>query len=193
MIITYNKNPLHTIVELDNNEKKELWYKIKINALEDNISIARLYLIEGKNFDIEQARIILKNEYDENDNSKLDKWCDEMLEYYIFELSSNHSGDCTCVACSCSKCSAEELLGIDTIKGLGKHSAYKIERAFGTDNSNSIEEALIYLKNYTGIPDDVSLWKSYGGYEQYIPRWKEEARIAYDWLLKYKIEKLNGE
>ena len=33
MKITYNKNPLLTTVELDENEKKELWYKIKIQEM----------------------------------------------------------------------------------------------------------------------------------------------------------------
>ena len=51
MKITYNKNPLFTTVELDENEKKELWYKIKIKEMEELLFSAHFYL-EEKYFDL---------------------------------------------------------------------------------------------------------------------------------------------
>ena len=131
MKITYNKNPLFTTVELDENEKKELWYKIKIQEMEEILFSAHFYL-EEKYFDLKRAKDDLDPDYycneEDNKKSKLDERCDMLLETFLSELQSNHIGDCTCVACSCMKCHAEGLLGIDTIKGLGKHTAHKIPR-----------------------------------------------------------------
>ena len=142
MKITYNKNPLLTTVELDENEKKELWYKIKIKEMEEILFSAHFYL-EEKYFDLERAKDDLDPDY----------YC------------------------------------IDTIKGLGKHTAYKINAAFGTNNEKSIDEAIEYLANYDPKPKDPEsdAWKKLGGYEQYVPRWKEEAKMAHDWLVNYKI------
>ena len=131
MKINYNKNPLYTTVELTEEEKKELWYKIKIEILENKVFEGGYYLEDNNRFDIERARKILKLEYDKDDNNTIDKQCNEMVECYIVELAYGHAGDCTCNAFSCGKCQAETLLGIDTIEGLGKHSAYKIDNAFG--------------------------------------------------------------
>ncbi len=188
MKITYNKNPLYTTIELDEHEKKELWYKIKVEQLEELIFGAHFHLKEGKYFDLEKARKEVDPEYYCTDEkSPLDKRCDELLAYYLDDLQSCHVGDCTCVPCSCSKCHAESLLGIDTIPGLGKHSAYKVDAAFGKDNERSIEEAIAYLANYEPAPpSDPKTWEKVGGYEQHIPRWKAEAKVAHDWLVNYK-------
>ena len=192
MKITYNKNPLLTTVELDENEKKELWYKIKIQEMEEILFSAHFYL-EEKYFDLKRAKDDLDPDYycneEDNKKSKLDERCDMLLETFLSELQSNHIGDCTCVACSCMKCHAEGLLGIDTIKGLGKHTAHKINAAFGINNEKNIDEAIEYLANYDPKPKDPEsdAWKKMGGYEQYVPRWKEEAKLAHDWLVNYKI------
>src|SRR6185369_3125953 len=55
---------------------------------------------------------------------------DQHVSDYVVELAGEHSGDCVCFPCSCVKCHAESLLGVDTIPGLGKHSAYKVGAAF---------------------------------------------------------------
>jgi len=173
MKITYNKNPLCSVIELDEHEKKELWYKIKIEELENNMSFARVHLTEGRFYDIEKARAELYVEVDER--------CDQLLQYALSDLDGYHVGDCTCQPCSCSKCWVEGLLGIDTIEGLGKHSAYKIDNAFGKKNEKTMQEALDYLKNYEPKAD-------WDGYEPHIPRWKAEADAAYIWLLAYAKE-----
>lgn len=191
MKITYNKNPLFTTIDLDENDKKELWYKIKVAELEELLSSTHFYLEEGKYFNLERARKEADPEYYCTDEkSPLDKRCDELLEHYVSELQSRHIGDCTCLACSCSKCHAESLVGIDTIPGLGKHSAHKIDGAFGKHNEKTIDEAIDSLANYDPKPSDPNSdgWKKLGGYEQYIPRWKAEAKNAHDWLVNYKNE-----
>jgi hypothetical protein len=134
MKINYNKNPLYTTIDLEEYEKKELWLKIKISEMEELLSSASMYL-EEKYFNLEKARKEVDTDYYfSDDKSPIDKRCDTLLEHYLEELQSYHVGDCTCVACSCSKCQAESLLGINTMPGIGKHSAYKINGAFGKYN-----------------------------------------------------------
>ncbi len=183
MKINYNKNPLYTTIELDEQEKKELWYKIKIAELEEHLLGAELYLSENpKWFDLNKAREEVNSAHLESENgqkSKLDKWCDQMLNYYTSELMASHAGDCTCFPCSCGKCHAEDLIGVHTTQGLGKHSAHKILNAFGQNNEKTIEEAIEYLANY----EPTSSWE---GWEAHAQRWKAEAKAAHDWLVDYK-------
>lgn len=198
MKINYNKNPLCTTIELEEAEKKELWYKIKINELQELLSEAALSLEEGKYFDIERARKEVNSDYyypeNNNEKSELDKRCDMLLEHYLKELQSTHCGDCTCVACSCEKCHAESLLGINTILGIGKHSTYKINGAFGVGNTKSIEEAIASLSTFHINPEDYKSegWIKIGGYEQYVPRWEAETKVAHDWLVNYRNKHFNN-
>ena len=206
MKITYNKNPLKTVVELDDYEKEVFRLKIKVKELEEDLGSASIYL-DPKNASwvmnatprrpnghtleslIEEVRkdyLDMDYMYGEKDEEhSLDKRVETLLEHYLEELKGWHVGDCTCVACSCSKCHAESILGIDTIKGLGKHSAYKVDGAFGKNNEKTIDEALESLRNYDPKPTGPG-WDKLGGYEQYVPRWKAEAASAYEWLLNYR-------
>ena len=196
MKINYHKNPLYTTIELSEHEKKELWYKIKIEELEELLTEASVYLMEGNLFNIDKARKKLDVDYLFNENeeskekSKIDKRCDMLLDFYIKELQLYHLGDCTSMPTSCGKCSAESILGIDTLAGLKKKSIYHINNAFGKDNHRTIDEAIEYLKNYNPIPTDPNSekWKRLGGYEQYVDGWKEGARLAHDWLVEYKAK-----
>ena len=192
MQIYWNKNPLYTTIELDQHEKKELWYKIKLKEMEELLFSAHFHLQEDKYFDLAQARKEVEPDYYcTDDKSPLDKRCDEMLEYYLAELKDKHAGDCTCIPCSCSKCHAESLLDMDTIKGLGKHSAYKIDSAFGPNNEKTIDQAIESLANY--VPVKGENWKntSQADFDKHIPRWTEEARAAHVWLVNYKKEHFN--
>jgi hypothetical protein len=184
MKITYKENPLDTVVELDEHEKKELWYKIKIDEMEDRLFMAHYYY--NKEGGADDVQYYLDPEYYCTDEkSPLDKRCDQMLEWFIEELKGYHNGDCTCVPASCIKCHAERKLGIDTIEGLGKHSAHKIDHAFR--EHGTIDAVLESLKEFNPKISDV--WKNNReGWEEHLPRWKQEAKHAYDWLLKYKEE-----
>jgi hypothetical protein len=179
MTIIYNENPLATQVILDEYEKKELWFKIKIQELQDSLGVTRLYLKEGKYFSIEKARERV-NEIAPEDT--LDKRVDNIVEIYIEELQKNHCGDCTCFAATCEKCCAEHLLGINTIPGLSKYSAHAISGKFtkGIGIDQVIEELANYILSAT--------WEHW---EKWAPKWKEDAQKAHDWLVNYKKEFLN--
>lgn len=210
MKITYNKNPLLTTIELDEHEKKELWYKIKVKELEEALSSASIYLDPANaswtmkpnyrhpQLTTETLIEMVRKDYldmdyvlgDEKERSKLDQRVDELLEWYVQELQSDHCGDCTCVPASCSKCHAEALLGINTIPGLGKHSAYKINGAFGKDGARTLDEAIIALGDYDpkppADPQELERWGKVGGFMKHVPRWKSEAEAACVWLKNYR-------
>lgn len=189
MKITYNKNPLLTTVELDEHEKKELWYRIKIKEMEELLYSAHFHLQEGKFYDVNRAKESVKADYYcTDDKSDLDKRCDELFGYFIEELMGKHAGDCTCIACTCDKCYAESLLGIDTIKGLGKHSASKIDAAFGINNEKTLDEAIESLAHYEPVRS--ASWEKYpqADFDKHVSRWKQEAKVAHAWLVQYKAD-----
>lgn len=182
MKITYNENPLCTTVELDESEKKELWYKIKIEYLEDRLWDVHYFLKNDKH---EEAKELVNPEkYFTDEESSVDKQVNETMKWVLEELQSYHCGDCTCVPCSCGKCYAEGKLDIHTTKGLGKHEAHYIVGAFKDDRN--LNEAIEYLENYSFdiIPES---WKKYvDAYKESIPRWSKEKKNALEWLKEYK-------
>ena len=179
MKITYTPNPLRTTIELDEFEKKEFWYKIKIEQLMWKIWGAKFHTDPTYQFyNLERAREEL--EFDEDE---LNKRVDELCQYYLKNLLDIHCGDCTCVPASCDKCHAESLLEIDTIKGLGKHEGSKISAAFdmkpGGVDGRSLDEAIEVLANYKPRAE----WE---GWEAHAERWAREATNALEWLKAYK-------
>lgn len=200
MKITWNKNPLDTVIELDDHEKELLKKTIKLKEYEDMIFFAWFHLDESnKCFSIQDARKELDPEYwcnDEEgkqDHSKLDTRVDVLHGHYLAELKRDHSGDCTCFPCSCAKCNVESMIGINTIKGLDKYSANKINAAFGKKNERTIDEAIYELENYDPVPTPDSGWDKREDFEQYIPKWKAEAQRAADWLKKYRDDHFSSE
>jgi hypothetical protein len=192
MKIIYQDNPLDTIVELTESGQKEFWLKIKIAEMENILESA--WLESNKTYyDIEKIRKDVDIDYwssDDNTKTKLDERVDELFDIYMTVLNGSHVGDCTCVPCSCTKCHAEELLGINTIQGLKKHAACMIESAFS--EYKTIDEAIYSLENY--VPD-----RTKGGWDsESDERWEcarptfiEQANDAANWLKRYKVEKLN--
>lgn len=178
MKITYTENPLRTTIELDEQEKTLLWHKVKIQELEDVLFSMQYHLSSGQNFDPEKALKCCP------DDVLLDNQVTEITDGYIAALQTRHHGDCICAASGCSKCHAEDFLGISTLPpNMGKHSIYRLHTAFtykdGAEwKERSIKDAIEYLRTY----EPTATWE---GWEQHAPLWKEQARKAYEYLLEY--------
>lgn len=198
MKIIYNENPLRTVVELDEHDRQIFWLKIKLEEQENllftvHFNLTRNESFSGDSIDLDVAKKSANPDYymSEKDGEKtpLDKRVDMLFETYVQELAGWHSGDCTCVACSCMKCHAENILGIDTLKPFpGKHELAKIESAFA--QGRSIAEALIYLKEHKYSREKPESWKSFTQeyYETLLPRWEAEQARAYEYLSNYAKE-----
>jgi hypothetical protein len=211
MKIIWKPNPLATIVELDEFDKKLLRQRLEIEDLKERNFSAHFELDpesrawhnkEIKERSLEEAvTSALKKldvSYVQGDEKRgtepklYSEHLDEEFDLYVKELSAKHCGDCTCVACSCLKCRVEELIGVDTIKGLKKHAAYKIDSAFDTQTGSDdpkilLDRALSTLRNYNPVKPES--WS--GGNESFqvhVPRWLSEAKEAHDWLLAYQKE-----
>jgi len=197
MKIVYNENPLQTVIELDDNEKKLFWHKIKIKQLVELLFSAHFGLTYKSSFKNDKERIkyaeqavepgYYSSKWEEGTGSKrakMDDRVDEMYQWYLETLSGPHCGDCNCVPVTCPKCLAEDILEIDTIPGLGKHEAAKIDAAFR--KGKSINEVLKYLKSWELDKE------KHKGYEFHFERWRQETINAYNWLKKYKEEHFSG-
>lgn len=185
MRIILSQNPLAARVELDDADRARLRYELKIEALEEAIIGASLHLSEGSQFfDIHRAREDLG--YASNDQGELDRRVQELAEHYEQQLLGRHVGDCTSVACSCSKCHAEGLLGIDTLGKLSKGAGHCLMGEYARGASGKIEEL------------EASLAKGFERTEfnaPHIPRWtasKEEA-IAYMKAHAQRLRELGAE
>lgn len=148
MIINYHPNPLRTTVDLDDDDRQRLRLKLIIEELEERIYGAHFHLEPGDSFDPVEA--LKELDVDSLESESFDKRIDKLLNHYTEELQGIHCGDCTCVPCSCSKCHAEHLLGIDTTKGLHKHPAHYINSAY-CDGRETLDEALEHLANYIPV------------------------------------------
>lgn len=213
MKITYTPNPLDTIVELDSQEIELLRLRLKIEQYEDMIFSAHFVITERlkdmgslKALDIDAALTEARKELDPDywcndeegrtDHSKLDSRVDELLKHYLEELKADHVGDCTCVAMSCSKCHAENVLGIDTLKPFpGKHAMHKVASAFSRWNETtkqhdlpevSLDEAIEKLRTYNPVKGGA--WEGYSqeSFDAHVPRWQAEAKTAYEYLVAYR-------
>jgi hypothetical protein len=178
MKITYNHNPLKTTIELSKKEKGEFWQRIKVEELIWIIADIEYHLDELGNFNLEKARKSADTEYCCDKEDGINKLVNDRYQVYLDALQDIHLGDCTYVACSCVKCHAEHILGIDTIKGLRGSSAYHVAGAF--EKNRNIHQAIEYLKNYQP--------KIEKGWEAYEEGWKAQAKEALEWLTKYRDE-----
>lgn len=212
MKITYTPNPLDTKVELDDSEKEILRLKIKLEQYEDMLFSAHFNITHRlknngalKAISVDEALEAARKDLDpdywcSDEKSKLDERVDELLEHYILELQGYHCGDCTCVAMSCSKCHAERLIGVDTLKPFpGKHAMYHVSQAFSYKDGDewkqrSLQDALAFLCAFNPQPPkDMTAWDKVGGWFSHLPRWKAEANEAYQYLLNYSNTHFKGE
>lgn len=181
MKINWHEHPFLTTVELDDRDKEYLLLSYQRDEYEDIL------------FDIE---IHIDDERDINDIKKvLSRYADicnlvvdsEKIQYLIDELNYPHMGDCTCDSISCIRCRVEDLVGIDTLKGLGPHAARKVKAAYGENANRTIDEAIECLEKVPHYerPDT---WPKDLRYDAYIPQWENDRQSALKWLKQYKQE-----
>ncbi len=201
MKIQYAENPLASKIILSDAEKKELWYRIKIDEMQNRVYSAMFSLEEGQYFDIKRARHQLDENYwfpdKDDEKSKLDQRVDTLFEHYITSLEEGwHIGDCVCVPCSCSKCHAESLIGVDTMNGIYKHPASNILSVFDSTTHDGKPRA--HLKDDATCQEMIDHLKANPpkvteGWEQYHERWITEHELTIDWLERYQRDKLGKE
>ena len=197
MKIIWAENPLNTRVELDERDLLLLKEKLKSEYLENrlvsvNFELDTKLLSRNEHKTPEEhittALRVLDIDYLLNDtkhnNKSFDEWLDESVVFYVQSLLDPHCGDCTCVPCSCLKCHVEDMFGINTIKGLGKHPATKVNTAFSA--TRDIDEAIRWLSTYQPKHNDPK-WV-YEQWVMHVPRWVEEGKRALMWLVAYRDE-----
>lgn len=190
MKIIWNQNPLMSAVEVDEQDKRTLLLAIQNEEYVEILCSLDMWM-DGKIKKDTPPTI-------EDIKGQVSKWgeiCNmdidhEDVQRMVDYLQSSHGGDCTCWPATCPKCMAESYLGIDTIKGLGKHEASNIMSAFGKDGDRTIDEAIDALKIPYKYENRHKAWDKYPReeYEKHIPRWEAERARAIEWLEKYKQE-----
>lgn len=187
MKINWNQNPFLTTVELDQRDKEMLLSAYQKEEYENILCDLDLHMKGSIKKDIPVTVELV--------HSKISQWgeicnisveSDEILNL-IKAVDYPHCGDCICLPCSCLRCQVEEMLGIDTIKNLGKHPASKIYSTFNKESVKTIDDAIFDLEKEIAYkkPDK---WPEAVGYEVHIPRWEAERKSAVEWLKAYKQE-----
>ena len=188
MKIDYHQNPLRSQVFLDETEKKLLKANIKNEMLLEALAAVWYEFRKTE----PPSLIKIKEEvsfFDDDEDGVLSTRVDDLYDVYIKELEESymHIGDCTCVPATCYKCLAEEHAGVDTIEGLGKYLASKIDRAF-KDSSTSIDEAIDFLSKPISEEPNTEYINHPEMYRTHRPRWEQERVSALKWLVNYKIK-----
>lgn len=149
MKIVYTENPLRSYVEMSEPEKDD--FKLKLYNW-------------------------WRYDWEETEETAI-KWTEHQYPYLITSLTSGeqHFGDCTKVSCSCTKCQAEEILGINTTDGLS--SLHYISGAF-PDTSTTIDQAIENLSREVNYLED---W-----HQPHVERWNKERAAACISLVRYK-------
>lgn len=173
--IDWQENPLKTSIILDELEKSIFAEKAKIRELKSAAQYASLHLRDksDKFYDPGRAHSLLQFALDEDALA-------ERTRDMLMELESGfHCGDCTCVATSCEKCLAEEILEINTLDGLKQDGGQQIDALFGREGAVGIEQVLAALEIQIAEALD------HGRHEDH-----RDSVEVYGWLLRYKTEKL---
>jgi hypothetical protein len=204
MKIIYTENPLTSHILLNAQEKEIFKLKMQIENLKETIygvyfdfkdDRKKILGVPTKQFslyDPVDGMKTLERWVEQEDKEEDDEHFTKCYEFYLSDLENGvHVGDCTCVSCSCSKCHAESLLGIDTIKGLEKHSAHKIDGAF-TKVATCVE-AIEHLKKPYSLEDDAHGYDKSWWCQEYVDRWNQEREAAINWLVQYKQNFLDQE
>lgn len=175
--IIYKQNPLESQVILNEDEKRELFLRLKIWCLEDHLTDIEMCIKK------DPANITRALEYCRMENYGDEEAKDMMDRWVLDALMDTHAGDCICHPHTCSKCFAEDLIGVYTIPGLHKHEAGKINYIFRENPGITIDEVIIKL-------DAEPSKEMMDRFPEHVERWKQERINAQKWLTNYKAKHL---
>ena len=175
MRIIYTQNPLKCKVDLSEADLVSMRAKLKLEEVYNAVFDA--YYKADELDKVKPALEDLINSEDDPE-SKINKRVEQLMSYYVDELTEGyeHSGDCTKVCCSCTKCAAEDALGVNTTQGL--KGLHYIAGAFGKDST--LDEAIEELSKEAEYNEE---W-----HKPHIERWTKERKAALDSLIWYKEE-----
>jgi hypothetical protein len=110
----------------------------------------------------------------------------KLVAAYLSELDSEHCGDCIAVACTCCRCYAEEILGINTLP-VGKSIARILQELYFEEHAAQEEKdarrkrqeefKLKYPSSNKMTPEQLAHWE---------PIWVENKRIALQYYEEHK-------
>lgn len=126
--ISLTDDPMCAKVDLDEKAIRELTLLLALRHLSD--------LLFEVQYSLQEADVVRAKKYMESfsehsahetiGGESFDFWrqfvSDEKVAEAISYLNEPHCGDCICVPCSCARCWMEDLVGLDTTGGLGKHA-----------------------------------------------------------------------
>jgi hypothetical protein len=151
-------DPLSTQIVLDARAQREFTLKVALRAIEDILWEVHFMMEHGEVDRIKAtvAQFVEMDEHDQHPEGSFAFWeafaRRHSLEYLREALTDQHVGDCTCVACSCIKCHAEQLAEVDTLPGLGKHSTRLLGSAlagrFEAPYSQQQEAAIAFAEKH---------------------------------------------
>ena len=173
MKIIWNQNPLRSVVELDDRDKEYM----RATQRNEELLDALCYIGKTDEDRLAHHKEITSDKF----LAELDEEVERVLGYLFSALEEGewHAGDCVCFPCSCTKCVAENVLGISTIPGIGTQFHY-IQQAYAaihrdTGHDASIDEAIMWMKN-----------KKMDATSPYFNRMTEQNASALSWLKHYK-------
>ena len=187
MKISWNPNPFFSTLELDDRDEQLLLVAYQ------NEEYAQLLIELDWGFTGKYGSRELFTSLDQPAKI-IEKWqsiCNlevssPEIQRYIAFAGDMHMGDCICVPCTCVRCLAEEMLGVSTLEGLGKHLAHKVYGAFGTQTCinaalDNLLKPYTYEKRSPGYDNYTR-----ESYEGLCTRWNKERKQAHIWLSNYK-------
>lgn len=203
--VTLTHNPLNAKIELTEAAKREV---VLLKALEDlmeNYVFSAKWRLEREtsHYDPADARkhleMVLKPWFEEQDKGTdpIEMWkIVTGAEYILDDLAEEHGGDCTCAPASCTRCHAEDLIGINTLpvsKSIG-HRMWRMyaESEYATDQDKQIlaeqdRRAAEYDAKYPSklSPEAQAEYKA-----KYEPVWEQQRKDARAFF-EYHINKVN--
>lgn len=139
--VTLTENPLHSKVTMTESARREYVLRFALKQMED-----MAWEIKFRSDDQSTAynpkratdAVSAFTEFEGHDvypENSFEFWeaygIKHHLDHYLHALNEEHGGDCTAVACSCTRCWAESLAGIDTLPG-GKQLNASIAAKFAS-------------------------------------------------------------